>query len=295
MVKNNYKQVKWVLWVILIANMAVAVLKMTIGTMINSASMTADGFHSLTDGTSNIVGLIGISIASKPIDEDHPYGHTKYETITGLFICGMLFFIGAKIIYSSFLRFLHPSTPQVNTESLIVMVVTLIVNFFVCTYEFRKGKSLDSLILISDSAHTRSDIYVSIGVLAALIGIKIGLPPIIDPIASIIVAFFILHAALEIFQETNGILVDKVAIDEELIKQKAMRFDHVCNVHKIRSRGSLANLYIDMHVMVDPEMSVAESHHLIHEIEIRIREEVNETAQVIVHIEPYYEPKKVMG
>jgi len=99
---NNYKKVKQVLWVILFANFAVALLKIIIGAMIKSSSMTADGFHSLSDGSSNIVGLIGIGLASKPIDKDHPYGHKKFEVLSGLFIAGMLLFIGLKIIFDSF-------------------------------------------------------------------------------------------------------------------------------------------------------------------------------------------------
>ncbi|MGL5715515.1 MAG: cation diffusion facilitator family transporter, partial [Paraclostridium sp.] len=95
---DNYKKVKQVLWIILFANLGVALLKIVVGSIINSASMTADGFHSLSDGSSNIVGLIGITLASKPIDKEHPYGHKKFEVIAGLFIGGMLLFLGGKII-----------------------------------------------------------------------------------------------------------------------------------------------------------------------------------------------------
>jgi divalent metal cation (Fe/Co/Zn/Cd) transporter len=92
MENNNYKKVKQVLWIILFVNFGVALLKIIIGNSIKSASMTADGFHSISDGTSNIVGLIGIGLASKPVDKDHPYGHNKFEVLSGLFIGGMLFF-----------------------------------------------------------------------------------------------------------------------------------------------------------------------------------------------------------
>jgi cation diffusion facilitator family transporter len=102
--KDVYKKVRQVLWLILFANLAVAVLKIVVGTFVHSASMTADGFHSLTDGSSNIVGIIGIRLASKPVDEDHPYGHRKFETLAGLFIAGMLFFIGGKIIVEAINR-----------------------------------------------------------------------------------------------------------------------------------------------------------------------------------------------
>ncbi len=286
--KDNFKKIKQVLWIILFANLGVAVLKILIGSIIKSASMTADGFHSLTDGASNIIGLFGISIASKPIDEDHPYGHKKFETLAGLFIAGMLLFIGGKIIFDAISRFVHPVTPSVSFESIIVLLVTLGLNIFVCLYEYRQGKALNSYILISDSLHTRSDIYVSIGVLITLICVKLGLPTIIDPIASIIVAGFILHASYEIFVSTSGILVDKAAIDTQKVKEITMEFKEVKNVHKIRSRGSENELYVDMHVMTEPNMSVEDSHNLIHEIERKMKDKINKNVQVIVHIEPFY-------
>ncbi|HCJ57596.1 cation diffusion facilitator family transporter [Lutispora sp.] len=282
-----YKKVRQVLWIILFANLGVAVLKIMIGSIINSSSMTADGFHSLTDGSSNVVGLIGIRLASKPIDKDHPYGHKKFETLTGLFIAGMLFFIGMKIILSAISRFVNPVIPSITMESLIVLLITLCINIFVCLYEYKSGKKLGSQILISDSMHTRSDIYVSIGVLATLICIKMGLPSIIDPIASLIVAGFIIFAAYEIFRDNSDVLVDKAAVDTEKIKNIALGFEQVKDTYNIRSRGSDNDLHIDMHIMTDPNMSVEESHKLIHNIEEKLREAISENVHVLAHLEPF--------
>ncbi|RDY23178.1 cation transporter [Romboutsia maritimum] len=285
----SYKKVKQVLWIILFANIGVALLKIIIGRSIKSTSMTADGFHSISDGASNIVGLIGISLASKPLDKEHPYGHNKFEVISGLFIGGMLLFIGSKIVVEAILRFKNPVIPTITIESLIVLVITLLINIFVCTYEYRVGKKLNSYILISDSLHTKSDIFVSIGVLITLIGVRLGLPAIIDSIASLIVAGFILHASYEIFKSTIDILVDKAIIDEEDIREILKEFEEVKCAHNIRSRGSENNAYVDMHVMVNPNVTVEEAHILNHDIEEMIREKINKSAQVIVHIEPYYE------
>ena len=289
---NNYKNVKQVLWVILFANFAVAILKIMIGTAIKSASMTADGFHSISDGSSNIVGLIGISIASKPKDKDHPYGHRKFEVMASLFIGAMLVFVAGKIVLDAIDRFKNPITPNITVESLIVLLITLCINIFVCTYENRVGKRLNSYILISDSMHTKSDIFVSIGVLATLVGVKLGLPAIIDPITSLIVAGFILHAAYEIFKESTGVLVDQAMVDEDYIKLIVEEFEEVEGVHKIRSRGSKSDIHIDMHVLVNPEISVEKSHILTHNIEDKIKQKLDNNVQVIVHIEPYYNLNK---
>ncbi|MGL5642190.1 MAG: cation diffusion facilitator family transporter, partial [Paraclostridium sp.] len=227
---DNYKKVKQVLFIILIANLGVALLKIIIGTSIKSSSMTADGFHSISDGTSNIVGLIGVSLASKPVDKEHPYGHEKFEVISGLFIGAMLLFIGGKVIIEAIGRFENPITPTITIESLIILVITLLINVLVCTYEYKIGKKLNSYILVSDSLHTKSDIFVSIGVLATLIGVRLGLPSIIDPIASLVVAGFILHASYEIFKSTIDVLVDRAVIDEENIRQILKNFKEIKDV-----------------------------------------------------------------
>lgn len=291
MLSDNYKKVKQVLWIILFANIGVAILKIAIGSIIKSASMTADGFHSISDGTSNIVGLIGISIASKPKDKDHPYGHKKFEVISGLFIGAMLLFIGGKIIFEGISKFQNPVEPTITIGSLFALIVTLIINVFVCTYEYRIGKKLNSYILISDSLHTKSDIFVSIGVLLTLVGVRLGLPSIIDPIASLVVAGFILHASYEIFKSTIDVLVDKAIVDEEAIKDILKSFNEIKDVHNIRSRGSENDVHIDMHIMVEPNITVEKSHKLNHDIEACIRKNINESAQVIIHIEPFYNKK----
>lgn len=286
-----YRKIKKVLWIILFANFGVALLKIIIGMAIKSASMTADGFHSISDGSSNIVGLVGISIASKPHDKDHPYGHRKYEVMSSMFIGAMLVFVSGKIILDALDRFNHPVTPTITIESLIVLLFTLGINIFVCNYENRIGKKLNSYILISDSKHTRSDIFVSVGVLVTLVGIKLGLPTIIDPITSLVVSGFILHSAYEIFKESTGVLVDQAIVDEDIIKSIVESFDEVKGVHNIRSRGSENDIHIDMHVLVSPGISVEKSHALTHEIENKIQKEINGNAQVIVHIEPFYSDK----
>ncbi|NMS90838.1 cation transporter [Clostridioides difficile] len=288
MIMDNYKKVKQVLWIILFANFAVALLKIIIGNQIKSYSMTADGFHSLSDGASNIVGLIGIFFASKPKDKNHPYGHKKFEIITSLFISGMLFVIAIKIILSAVSRISNPITPSITIESLIALVITLFINIFVCMYEYRIGTKLNSYVLISDSLHTRSDIFVSLGVLITLIGVKLGFPVIIESIVPIIISAFIIYSAYGIFRPSIGILVDSVAVYEDYIREIVFEFNEVRDVHNIRSRGSKSSIYIDMHVMVDPFISIEQSHDLTHKIEKQIQEEINENAQVIVHIEPFY-------
>jgi cation diffusion facilitator family transporter len=287
MADGNMKKIQNVLIVILFANLFVAALKIVIGVMIKSNSLTADGFHSLADGASNIVGLVGIWFASKPVDEGHPYGHKKIETLTGMFIGVMLVAVGIKVVYGAINNFINPSIPMVTTESIIAIIITIGINIFVSTYECRAGKKLHSQILISDSKHTRSDIFVSVGVLFTLVALKLGLPPIIDPIASLVVAAFILHAAFEVFNDTIGVLVDKAVVDEEIVKRVALEFNEVKDVHKIRSRGREDEVFIDMHIQLDADMNVEKTHALILQLSSRLQEDVGENVQLITHIEPF--------
>ncbi len=287
--KDNYKEVSKVLWIILFANLFVAFLKISIGIIIKSNSMTADGLHSITDGSSNIVGLIGIYFASKPIDEEHPYGHKKYEMIAGIFISIMLIVVGIKVIVEGIQRLINPVKPNVALPYILILLLTISINIFVSIYEYKAGHKLNSQILISDSAHTKSDVFVSIGVLITLISIKLGLPPVIDSIVSFIIAGFIFYAAYEIFKDNSNILLDSAIVDTDRIIEIANNFDSIKDVHKVRSRGSNNDIHIDMHIMTDPELSVENSHELSHLLETKIKEEINPNLQLIVHIEPYKE------
>ena len=283
---NKLKKVKKVLWLILFLNLFIAILKITFGYLIKSSSMTADGYHSMTDGLSNVIGLIGIHYAAKPADDDHPYGHYKFESMASLFIGVMLSFLGINIIREAITKLANPVVPEVSTLSLIVLLLTMVVNVFVARYEYKRGKKIESEILISDSHHTKSDVYTSVGVLLTLILIKLGLPPIIDPIVSMIVAGFILHAAYEIFKPITGVLVDRAVIDPKKIKNIISGFDYVKECHHVRSRGKADAVYVDLHLVVDSDLSVEKSHKLTHDIEEEINKKLDKNIQILFHLEP---------
>jgi cation diffusion facilitator family transporter len=278
-----------VLWIILIANVFVATVKMILGTVLNINSLTADGFHAITDSSSNIIGLIGIKLASKPADQDHPYGHRKFETISGLFIGVMLTFITFQIIYSAINWFIEPKVPEITIPSLIALLITLLINIFVAVYEYKKGVELESDVLISDSIHTKSDIFISSGVIITLVLIRLGVPTWIDPVVSLIIAFFVFHSCYEIFKTTIGVLVDKKILDETLIKKIILELDEeIKDVHHIRSRGRNDHIFLDLHILLDAEKTVEEAHDLSHRIEIYLRDKLDKNIELIAHIEPHH-------
>ncbi len=283
---EHYSRIKSVLIWILVLNWAVAAAKILYGLFTHCVSMTADGFHSLSDGASNIIGLIGISLACRPSDADHPYGHRKYETFFSLCIAGMLGIVCFHLIEEGIKRFRNPITPEIDVMSFIVMVVTLTINVLVMKYEYKEGKTLQSDILVSDSMHTKADILTSLSVIVTLVMIKLGYP-ILDPIVTIIIAFFIAHAAFEILQQSSKVLCDTaVIIDVKRIVDIVLGVEGVKTCHKIRTRGRPDDIYIDLHVQVNPGMHIDKAHKISYLIEEALKKNIPEVTDVVVHMEP---------
>jgi cation diffusion facilitator family transporter len=286
MVKDtHWTKIRQVLIGILVLNWAVAFLKLAFGYWTKSNSMVADGYHSFSDGASNIVGLIGIWYASFPRDKDHPYGHKKYETFTAIVIAILLFMACFHILHEGISRFFNPVVTQVNLISFIIMFITMAVNFGVMKYEFKAGKQLSSDVLVSDSMHTRADLLTSLSVVASLIFVKMGYP-IFDTLFAVVIAVFIGHAGYEILHSSSHVLCDQAVLDPEIIKTIAMSVDGVKQCHKIRTRGREDDIYIDLHVLLDDKTTIKKAHEISYAIEGNIKKEIPGASDVIVHLEP---------
>ena len=284
-VSQHYTQIKRILIAILGLNWAVALAKIAYGLHTNCNSMTADGFHSLSDGTSNIIGFIGIHIAAKPKDVNHPYGHKKYETFFTLGIAGLLLVIALNLIGKGIQRFFNPVTPQIELASFLVMLVTLAINLGVMNYERKKGKQLGSDILVSDALHTRADIFISLSVIATLVVIWLGYP-ILDPVVTILIALFIVAAAVEIIKNSSQVLCDTAAADTKKISDIVLSIQGVRTCHKIRTRGRPDDINVDLHVQVNPSMHIDKAHELSYAIEETLKREIPQITDVVVHMEP---------
>ncbi len=278
------KQVKRVLWQILGLNLLVAGAKIVVGAATGAISMVADGFHSTMDGSSNIIGLVGITIAGRPPDEDHPYGHHKYETFATLAIGLLLLLTTWNILRSVFNRIVEGSAPDVTIVSFLVMFVTIGLNWFVSAYEKRRGEQLKSSILLADAAHTRSDIYVSLSVIAGLVAVRLGWPWI-DPIVALIIVGVIGKVGWDIIHRASNILADTAVVDPAEVENIALSIKGVKSCHKIRSRGTDQATYLDLHIQVDSGLSLAEAHYLGHQVQDELQDKLALT-DVVVHVEP---------
>jgi cation diffusion facilitator family transporter len=283
---SHYGKIQQVLWIVLLLNWAVALTKIVFGMITQSSSMTADGFHSFSDGASNIVGLVGVAFASRPKDTDHPYGHKKFETFFSLGIAFMLGLVCFELVEEGFRRLSNPGIPNVTIYSFMVMIVTMIVNIVVMNYERGRGKTLQSDILVSDAMHTKADILTSCSVLISLFAVKLGFP-ILDPIMTLIIALFIAHAAYEIIKSGCRTLCDETVIkDTSKIEGIVLTISGVKACHSIRSRGRKDDVNLDLHVHLDPNLSLERAHKISHDIERTIKDTLCEISEVIVHIEP---------
>jgi cation diffusion facilitator family transporter len=277
-----------VLWVVLALNITVSIMKLVMGYAMSSASVIADGFHSFSDGSSNVLGLIGTTIAAKPADKEHPYGHKKFETLTALGITAMLFMVSVNIIKNGIDKLQNPSVPQVDWFGIGVMIFTIAVNIFVVVYETREGKRLHSDVLVSDALHTKSDILVSFSVLLSLLFVRWGFP-FLDPIMSFVIALVIIKAAIEIFINASRVLCDATVVDPESIIEVVSKIDGVLDCHKVRTRGREDDITTDFHIIVDSEMTVEQYHNLYHNISEKIARAFPGMKNVYIHIEPYRE------
>jgi cation diffusion facilitator family transporter len=284
-VADRYSQIVTVLLRVLGINLAVAIVKIVLGTITGAVSILSDGFHSLTDAASNVVALIGVSVARQPPDDDHPYGHRKFETMASVGILVFLIVVLVQVIMAAVNRLIQGGAPRVFPEGIGVMAVTMVVNLFVVSYELRAGRRLGSEVLLADAKHTRSDVLTSGAVLAALVGVWWGYP-LLDPLAAFVVAGFIGHACWSIARDASRILSDQTVMAEPDVRAVVQSVPGVIGCEKIRTRGPADHVFLDLHLWLDPQTTLQSAHATSHVVKDRLMASFPELVDVVIHIEP---------
>jgi cation diffusion facilitator family transporter len=277
--------VRRVLWLTLGLNVVVSVSKILVGRLSGSLSMEADGYHSLMDGSNNVIGLIVLAFAYAPPDAGHPYGHRKFETAATLVIGLVLLGLAYRVIEGAFAGFQVVKLPEIGLLNWTVMGGTLCVNLFVAWYEAREGRRLRSDYLIADAAHTRSDIYVTLGVVASFAGARAGLPWVDSAVAAGI-AVFIATLSVRILVGSFNVLTDRAVLPADEIASVVRAVPGVRACRDIRTRGGPGAVYVDMIVHVDGEMSLRDAHDVADAIEAALMRSRPEIVDVVVHLEP---------
>jgi cation diffusion facilitator family transporter len=283
---ERYGDVARVLTRVLFLNLGVAVAKIAFGYASGAISILSDGFHSLTDTASNVVGLVGVYAARQPPDDDHPYGHRKYETVAAIAVVGFLALVMFEVLRNAVGRLTGTSAaPDVTNAGFFIMVGTVVINLLVVRYESKAAERLGSEILMADATQTRGDVWSSLTVIAALAGARAGLP-ILDPIAALVVAAFIGHAGYQIATTTTRILSDQIVMSEADIETVVRSVDGVLGCHHIRTRGSVDHVFLDLHVWLPGDMSLTDAHDLSHVVKDRLMTRYPQIADAVIHLEP---------
>ena len=286
----DFGKIKKVLWITLGLNIIVAVSKIVLGALTGTISIFSDGVHSGFDSLTNVVGLIGVKFAEKPADEDHPYGHQKYEAIAAQIIFTFLVIAVWKIGENVFEKIFNPALIHANIHwfTFVVLACCMIIDAIVARYEGKKGEKLDSTILISDSMHTKTHYATTSAVLLGAVLIKIGLPTIVDPLAAAFVVIFIGWLAFKIFKKTSSVLSDKALPKEKIgkIKKITEGIEGVKACHQIRTRGDKSHIFLNIHVIVDPFISLEKAHEICHLVCDKIQKEIPEIKDITAHPEP---------
>lgn len=274
------------LLLILALNALVVGIKVVVGIRTNALSVLGAALESTLDMLNNVVGIALVRLAARAPDDDHPYGHAKFETLGALGIAGFLSISCFELLREGVRHLLggdHPQSP--SAVELGVIAATMAINVFVVRYEKRRGKELQSPFLLADAAHTNSDIYVTAAALISLLLTRYGWGAI-DPVLAIVVALMIAWNGYLIVRGTVPVLVDERGVDAAELRREALAVAGVEDVRSARSRRLASGvLSAEVTIGVAAGMSVADAHAVADDVENRIKQQLG-ASDVLVHVEP---------
>lgn len=270
---------------LLVANLAVVSAKLVIGLKAGSLAVLGDAVHSSVDAINNVIFIALMGLAGRGPDEDHPYGHSKFEVLGAL---GILVFLSVscfellKNALAGLVRGAAP--PELTLLDLYLLALTLGVNVWVAWYEARRGRELASDLLLADAAHTRVDVFITLGVILSGVLSRRGIRAV-DPVIAIVITGLIARIGWQIFQRAVPVLVDQVARHPEAIRRSAESVEGVRSAYSIRSRSAAGVVFAELTIGVRGSLAVERAHEIADAVERRLRDELS-LDEVVVHIEP---------
>lgn len=272
------------------SNAIIIILKLIAGSISGSISIISEAIHSMSDFLASVLTFFAVMKSSEPADKTHPFGHGKYEDMSGFIEGGLIIFAGMFIIWEACKKLFFHQTIEVDTSlGIAVMLFAVVANIIVSTYLFKVAKKSDSVSLHADGEHLRTDVYSSLGVLLGLVLIKLTGVAILDPIIAILVAIFVLKAGFEISKETlNNLLDGTLPIEDiETIKEIIKTYNNSClrgfkNL-KARRSGPLKDIEITM--LFPKDMTISECHKICDEIESLLKQHLG-NCDILIHAEP---------
>jgi cation diffusion facilitator family transporter len=272
--------------IILVANLAVVAVKIVVALRTGALSVLGATVESALDAMNNVIAISLVGLAAIGPDDDHPYGHDKFETLGALAIVGFLSISCFELVRNAVTQLVHRQLPVIATPAeLALLGSTAFVNVFVVWYERRRGRELGSALLLADAAHTGGDIFVTVLALVAMVLTRAGYG-FIDPWLALVVAGVIAYSGYQILRVTVPILVDQRAVDAAEIRRVVGAIRGIIGVPHVRSRTSASGtLFAEVTITCDGALSVARAHELADAAERAIRDALG-TADVTVHVEP---------
>jgi len=269
-------------------NLVLSVIKIAGGIVGQSQALLADGIHSLSDLASDAMVLLAVKHAGEDADEDHPYGHARYETLATVALGVLLIGVAGGIAYDAILRLGQPgdiTTPALFT--LVVAAISILSNEALYHATRKVASKIRSPLLEANAWHHRSDAISSIVVFVGIGATYFGYP-ILDSIAAILVALMIAKIGLDLSRQSVQELVDTALEPEmvEQIRQTILNIDDVRELHLLRTRRMGQNALVDVHILVSPKLSVSEGHHITESVEYSLKKKFEEVNDVTVHIDP---------
>ena len=277
-----------------VVNFLLLVFKFVAGILGNSAAMVADAVHSLSDFVTDVIVVVFVRISGKPEDKCHAYGHGKFETLATAVIGIILFFVGLGMFYSAATTIVNvvegKTLEAPGMLALVAAVLSVLLKELLYRYTVYKGKNLDSQVVIANAWHHRSDAFSSIGTLVGISGaVFLGKSwRILDPIAAVVVSFFVIKVAIQLLKPFLDELLEKSlpAEVENKIIDIILSFPNVSSPHHLRTRRIGNLMAIEVHIRMDGETSLNESHDTATQIEQRLRQEFGDKTHIGIHMEP---------
>jgi cation diffusion facilitator family transporter len=270
------------------SNVLLVSLKLVAGLVTGSVSILSEAIHSFTDLVAAFIAFFSVRISGQPPDKEHPYGHGKFENISGV-IEGILILVAALwIIYESARKFISHEPVGSLYLGLMVMAFSAILNFFVSRRLYSVARETDSIALEADALHLKTDVYTSFGVAFGILLIWITGLHFLDPVIAIAVAFLIIYEAVVLIGHAANPLLDTSLPDHDLQIIRTVlagQLSDCISYHQFRTRKSGSHKYLDFHLMVPEDMSVRDAHDLCDKIEEELNKQI-ENIDINIHIEP---------
>ena len=263
-------------------------LKVTVGIISGSVSIIAQAVDSLLDLFASLITFFSLRFAARPADREHPFGHGKVESISGVVQGGLIFAAAVFILYQAVTRIMVEAAIEYVTAGIVVMAVCIVVNILVSRHLLRVARKEDSAALEANARNLATDVYTALGVLAGLVAVRITGLNILDPIIAIAVVMFILKTAYDVMRKSFPHLIDvRLPEDEEELIESTMRehMGELVGFHSLRTRKAGSERYIELHMIMARDASVERAHNLCDHLEEEIKSKLP-NSDVIIHVEP---------